>query len=996
MSGFKVEKLTVGAVIITDLGLTISGAIGSQHDLTHVTPQDLARSADLRAAMATQLRVLDPRDDTDTILLSQTESEEAVDRHNDTHFGVSGGRFGPLDEPATTPTDEHIVRYDTGTGAFETVSATFILEENNTIIGGIVGAMGQDGTDTTFVHNAANTWLVDAHDESNYDNVGNNGTFNGVAGAGSYLTGDVITLDDGSVVTVDLAVAGDVTQFTVTTSGQTNITAGVTRTQGSVAPDTGQTGFTLTPELNNITSGTMQWDVNDVFLRNSVSDTYNGGTLTIASGATVDFPTGSNITIAGDVSTATINTPAGGFVNANDLINKGYVDALVQGIDWKESVRRATTAAEGDLSGVYVDADAGGPDGVGDTITYDSTAATGVTMDGWEYTGVAATGLVVGDRVLVKDQSNAFENGIYVVTAGSTPTVTVLTRATDQDGSPAAEVSGGNTTFIETGVAHDRTIWSVIWDGQIDFSVPDPINWSQTGAVTSILAGEGLNSTSNVFNLDISTLTQTVAIDPADLIAFQDVAGSAGTDTTTSKITAANFISDLNIVTVTTNGIIVNNGGTITTVAIDHNGAGNLEGLEVTNGDGTAGNPTIGLDIQNLPYVTTGGGSIDAANDQVAVWDSNLDRNVYYTVSDIAGAAAASNSYTNWTNTGNGTGGPIGPGTSSDTIDWNGGDGIVIDMVSGAPDTITVSFNRAGLTNTATDLDDTFAFFDADGGTAHEPEYRSFRDAFTELNVPFDISGTGIVRKTGDSPDTYETISIAASALEDEDGLVVTNGGAGDTGNITVGLDILTMTPSPADLAATDEVAVHDKSEGTAGANRKMTGQQIADGVTNILNITGLTFSTFTAVTTPGDDQIYLSYIDSTRGDAVLSVESHTFPFSDNTLSNNSWVSIGDAVDAESGYIMPFAGRIVGASVHCENVGAGNTYNLDVVIGGPAAAGTATQIFAALTGTNANDSDPALNLSFSAGDKLRVQADQSAGAGAMQDTVVTLMVKWEA
>ena len=98
--------------------------------------------------------------------------------------------------------------------------------------------------------------LIAGQDETDYDGVGNNGTFvggNGFVGS-PYAPADTITLSDGSVITVD-AVDGnfDVTDFTVTTSSGTTVSTGVTLTQTSTSGS--GLDFTLTPESNNVTPG---------------------------------------------------------------------------------------------------------------------------------------------------------------------------------------------------------------------------------------------------------------------------------------------------------------------------------------------------------------------------------------------------------------------------------------------------------------------------------------------------------------------------------------------------------------------------------------------------------------------------------------------------------------------------------------------------------------------------------------------------------------------
>ena len=89
--------------------------------------------------------------------------------------------------------------------------------------------------------------------ELNYDGTLPNGDFVGGDGPGgtAYVPGDTITLDDGSVITVDVVnVNGDVIEFTVTTSGGITVIQGTPLFQASTS-GTG-TGFSLTPELNNV------------------------------------------------------------------------------------------------------------------------------------------------------------------------------------------------------------------------------------------------------------------------------------------------------------------------------------------------------------------------------------------------------------------------------------------------------------------------------------------------------------------------------------------------------------------------------------------------------------------------------------------------------------------------------------------------------------------------------------------------------------------------
>lgn len=97
------------------------------------------------------------------------------------------------------------------------------------------------------------------------------------------------------------------------------------------------------------------------------------------------------------------------------------------------------------LTAIY----ANGTSGVAATLTNSGTQAA-LTIDG--------VALAVGNRVLVKDQATALQNGIYTVTnIGSISTNWVLTRATDFD-SPSQMVRG-NVIEVISGTINNVTTW---------------------------------------------------------------------------------------------------------------------------------------------------------------------------------------------------------------------------------------------------------------------------------------------------------------------------------------------------------------------------------------------------------------------------------------------------------------------------------------------------------------------------------------------------------
>jgi len=139
------------------------------------------------------------------------------------------------------------------------------------------------------------------------------------------------------------------------------------------------------------------------------------------------FPAGITIPV-----TPTANT---------DAVSKQYVDAAITGMNIHESCEVATTAPFASVT--YADGvtlDLTGGYGPGSTLTNTGTLAAFI-LDG--YTPAQY------DRVLVKNQGDARQNGIYsLTTVGSGSVDWVLTRATDYDNGNAVEVNAGDLIYI--------------------------------------------------------------------------------------------------------------------------------------------------------------------------------------------------------------------------------------------------------------------------------------------------------------------------------------------------------------------------------------------------------------------------------------------------------------------------------------------------------------------------------------------------------------------
>jgi hypothetical protein len=162
-------------------------------------------------------------------------------------------------------------------------------------------------------------------------------------------------------------------------------------------------------------------------------------------------------------------------VSPDELVTKAYVDSLAVGIVVSPAVRAATTV---NLAATY----AGGP--VGATLTATSLVAFGAThADG-------VTGWTVGQRVLVKNQTNPIENGTYSLTTVGVngTTAFVLTRGTDFDDETA---TSGVFVYVSEGSTQTGTTWVVGDIGNPTIGT-DPINWQQFSSVGVLQAGDGL------------------------------------------------------------------------------------------------------------------------------------------------------------------------------------------------------------------------------------------------------------------------------------------------------------------------------------------------------------------------------------------------------------------------------------------------------------------------------------------------------------------------
>jgi len=271
------------------------------------------------------------------------------------------------------------------------------------------------------------------------------GTVTGTAGFSGPITTASITATGG---TINGAVIGGSSAQAIT---GTNVTATVGFTGALTGAVTGNTTGTHTGAVTGNVTGNLTGNVTGNVTAASGTSTFNNVTIS----GSLDMDSGTSATITG------LANPT----NDSDAANKGYVDALAQGIDAKASVIAATTA--------------------------NITLSGAQTIDG--------ISIVAGNRVLVKDQTLPANNGIYLCAAST------WTRTTDAD--TYAELVAA-FTFVEQGTqANNGYISTITAGGTLGTT---PITFAQFSGAGQITAGDGLTKTGNTLNVGTASSSRIV------------------------------------------------------------------------------------------------------------------------------------------------------------------------------------------------------------------------------------------------------------------------------------------------------------------------------------------------------------------------------------------------------------------------------------------------------------------------------------------------------
>ena len=381
-------------------------------------------------------------------------------------------------------------------------------------------------------------------------------TASGNLTSGAYIFGDGGFLSNVTAVS-NLAV----TQISNSTTIMAVASAG-----GNITTQVNGVANILTLTTTSVTTGKLISATGNVTAGNLITAGQVSATGNITGGNINSnrlYGTSLNITSVGGLTLA----PSGNIIMSNTIINgvayplqdtdaasKLYVDTVAQGLHIHAPANVATVA---DLQSTFS----------GSTVTYaqpnGSGNGVGATLQiaGNTFSALDGVSLSSDMRILVKNQSNAVTNGIYVYSNS-----TAFTRSSDADLSD--DLSGGDFIFVQSGSTQADSGWVMTSDQPV-MGVGN-IVWSQFSGAGSYTAGSGLTLTGSTFSVNVDNVTTAISsgnviVKASANLTTPNIGAATGTSLSVSgNITGGNILGGANVNATTLTGTTVSVTGNIT------------------------------------------------------------------------------------------------------------------------------------------------------------------------------------------------------------------------------------------------------------------------------------------------------------------------------------------------------------------------------------------------------------------------------------------------
>ena len=744
------------------------------------------------------------------------------------------------------------------------------------LIGNIQGNVNAPGANTEIIFNdsgvsnatsgftfnkTSNTVTVGGNvDATNFNgnvfgtSVSASGTVTAASTVGGVITGSStsVTGTQTAASTVGGVITGSSTSVTGTQTAASTVGGVITGSSTSVTGTqtaASTVGGVITGSSTSVTgTQTAASTVGGVITGSSVSVTGNvtGGNLV---SATVTNPTAMTVsTNAGNINiepTGNIvvnNTYINGVLNPvqnQDVATKIYVDnAVTTAISYHEAVVAATNTTLATITGgtvTYAQPN-GVANGVGATLT---TTGSFNLID-------TANVQTVGTRILVKDQANAVQNGVYVYS-----NATVITRSSDTDTyapASATALSINDYFFVSSGNVNAGSAWIVDSpSGTITFGTSN-ISFAQFSSSQTYTANTsaGLSLTGTVFSAKVDN--NTTAFD-----GFGNISVKAGANLTTPNIGAATgtSLSVTGSVTAasTVGGVITGSNSSVT-------------------GTQTAASTVGGVITGSSVSVT---GNVDASNTNSNVYGTSVSASGTVTAaSTVGGVITGTSTSVTGTQTAASTVGGVITGSSTSVTGTQTAASTVGGVITGSSSSVTGTQTAASTVGGVITGSSASLSGNVTGGNILSGGSGSFTGNVTAANFFGNISGN--IDAAGANTqvqfnDTGDILGASAGFTFDKTANLLTVTGNVAGGNVTTGGQV---------SATANVTGGNVLTGGLISATANITGGNVLTGglVSATANVTGgnvLTggqfISTGTGSSTTGSAQLYLNGAGNNRID---------------------------------------------------------------------------------------------------------------------------------